>query len=99
VGPKVGLKAPQDVVVDPRGRLLVSDAEGRCVYVLECPGGRWRAVSTIGGRKEGVLSRPAGISLHPERGLLFVADRQSGRVSIFRYDVGSGTAQPAGGAS
>lgn len=77
------LKNPQDVCVDSRGRILVTDTGNSRICAFSAEG---KLLATFGewGWFPGLFSDPTAIESHGER--IYVADRENQRVQVFDLD-------------
>lgn len=78
------LSGPNDVTIDAKGRLYVTDSDGGAVYRIDAPG----KVARILARPD--IQRPNGIQISPDDGILYLVEAngaQDGARLIRRYDL------------
>ena len=85
------LSGPNDVTIDAKGRLYVTDSDGGAVYRIDAPG----KVTRILARPD--IQRPNGIQISPDDKILYVVEANGARDGarlIRRYDLlADGTAR------
>jgi gluconolactonase len=78
------LSGPNDVTIDAKGRLYVTDSDGGAVYRIDAPG----TVARILARPE--IQRPNGIQISPDDTILYLVEANGARDGarlIRRYDL------------
>lgn len=78
---RIPLLSPIGIVVDPEGRIYVSDADLARVAVFNAKG---KFIRFLGGE----FKRPTGLALNTERKLLYVADTWAHTVYVYDLDGG-----------
>lgn len=92
-----GLQMPVDVCVDGSGRVVVIDAMGFSIAVLDAADGSFIAKYGTNGTKDGQLMYPSSIDYDVERDWFVLTDSGNKRVQIVRIDGSSaGTGALAG---
>jgi len=79
-GDNLRFETPVGIVSHPQGDVFVADAELAAVVHLDKKG------DPQGLLGQGLLQRPTGLALDPERGRLFVADSKAHDIKVFDLD-------------
>ena len=90
-----GMQLPSGITVDGAGRLVVVDAFGFNLVVLDPTDGHWLASYGDAGVEDGNFVYPSGIAYDPARDWFAVADTSMNRVQLVRIP-GSGGSPLAG---
>ena len=79
---------PYAMTEDREGNLWVTDREAHNIQKFSKDGGGWTKVLQYGskGRENGRFAHPRGIAIHPNSGLIYIADMKNYRIQVFHDD-------------